>query len=316
MFGHEVYEWFSVDALREWLVRPYEGAGAAVERAFLLDYTCMMSFLGNDFLPASLSYKMRDDGHAVLLELLHRQFASGVRLVGPEEGWPLHVEGLLAFLQALAGGEEEKVQEAVLKKRRMAEQAFTVEEMGRIGHEDWPLYVQEEAVLLREGQGQGRPWRLDRDWRERYLIHFFPGFPDHATSRADLARLYLYGIQWVWAYYMGRIEDVCFEWFYPFSLPPLWSWLAEEMVQSGLPTFAGTVQVRGSEIQPCEQLALVLPVDSWSLLPPCPQRALPYRAPHLFPTEFSFDSVGKRFFWECESMIPIPTITEIKAWLA
>lgn len=322
MFGQENYEWFSVDALREWLVRPYAtatagaGAGGGIEKAFLLDYTCMMSFLGNDFLPASLSYKMRDDGHGVLLELLHRQFAAGVRLVGSEEeGWPLQTEGLLAFLQALAGGEEEKVQEAVLKKRRTAEQAFTVEEMGRVGHEDWPLSVMEEAVLLREGQGQGRPWvRLDRDWRERYLSHFFPGFPDHASSRADLARRYLYGIQWVWAYYMGRIEEVCFEWFYPFSLPPLWSWLVEEIGRAGLPAFVGTVQVRGSEIQPCEQLALVLPVESWSLLPPCPQRALPYRAPHLFPTEFSFDSVGKRFFWECESMIPIPTIREIKGW--
>lgn len=317
VFHKEVYEWFSVDALREWLV-----AGLGLERAkeFVLDYTMMMSFLGNDFLPASLSYKMRDDGHAVLLELLHRQFAEGQRLVGSEaEGWPVRVEGLLSLVHALAREEEERVQEAVLKKRRMAEQSFTVEEMGRVGHEDWPLFKMEEAVLLHEGQGQGqvRPWvRLDREWRGTYLTHFFPGFPDHASSRADLARRYLYGIQWVWAYYMGRIEDVCFEWFYPFSLPPLWSWVLEEIVRSGLPAFAGTVQVRGSEIQPCEQLALVLPVDSWSLLPPCPQRALPYRAPHLFPTEFSFDSVGKRFFWECESMIPIPTIREIQAWLA
>jgi 5'-3' exoribonuclease 4 len=318
LFGEEMYEWFSVDVLREWLIQSLPSArggvraGKEMERAFVLDYTCMMSFLGNDFLPASLSYKMRDDGHTVLLNMLHRQFAEGVRLVGrEEEGYPVRVEGLLVWIQALARDEEERIQEAVLKKRRMAEQSFTVEEMGRVGHEDWPLFKMEEAVLL--WKGHGRP-RLDRQWRERYLTHFFPGFPDHASSRADLARRYLYGIQWVWAYYMGRMEDVCFEWFYPFSLPPLWSWLVEEMAQSGMPPFAGTVQVRGSDIQPCEQLALVLPVESWSLLPPCPQRALPYRAPHLFPTEFSFDSVGKRFFWECESMIPIPTIREIKGW--
>lgn len=312
LFGQESYEWFSVDALREWLVQPYAGQGKEVEQAFVLDYTLMMSFLGNDFLPASLSYKMRDDGHTVLLDILHRQFAEGRRLVGSKaEGWPLQAEGLLALLHTLTKDEERRVQDAVLKKRRMGEQSYTVEEMGRVGHEDWPLSVQEEAVLLRQGQGFVR---LDSAWRGTYLTHFFPGFPDHASSRIALSRRYLYGVQWVWAYYVGRIENVCFEWFYPFSLPPLWSWLAEEMKQSGLPVFVGTVQVRGSEIQPCEQLALVLPVDSWSLLPPCPQRALPYRAPHLFPTTFSFDSVGKRFFWECESMIPIPTIREIKGW--
>jgi len=66
------------------------------------------------------------------------------------------------------------------------------------------------------------------------------------------------------------------------------------------------------DIKPVEQLALVLPLQSWSLLPPCPQRNLPKWAPQYYPTSFSFDSVGKRFFWECESNIPIPSIIEVK----
>jgi 5'-3' exonuclease len=107
------------------------------------------------------------------------------------------------------------------------------------------------------------------------------------------------------------MDEVCFEWYYPFSLPPLWDWLSHT---KGLPVFSNTVQVKATDISPTEQLALVLPLESWFLLPSCPQQKLPYRAPHLFPTEFSFDSVGKRFFWECESMIPIPTIRELKSW--
>jgi 5'-3' exonuclease len=274
----------------------------------LLHYVLMMSFLGNDFLPSSLGYKMRDEGHSVLIEILRDQFVAGHRMLGSEaEGYPLRMEGLQTFFRALAREEGQRVEDAVVKKRRMAERSWTIEEMGQIGHEDWPLSQMEERVLEQEGRGG----RLSPTWQKRYLAHFFPGFPDHPTSRATLCRHYLYGIQWVWAYYMGRLEDVCFEWCYPFSLPPLWEWLAQERCLS---PFTGTVQVKGSDLQCSEQLALVLPLDSWHLLPPCPQRALPYRAPHLFPTEFSFHSVGKRFFWECEAMIPIPTVREVKAW--
>ena len=36
-------------------------------------------------------------------------------------------------------------------------------------------------------------------------------------------------------------------------------------------------------------------------------------APQFFPNTYTFESVGKRFFWECEALIPIPTIVELKA---
>lgn len=311
MFGQEMYEWFSVDELRQWLVAPYAGS-PTVERDFVYHYACMMSFLGNDFLPSSLSYKMRDDGHGILLQLLHSLFSNGQRMVGDEaEGYPLQWDGVRALFQALVTEEAGRVQESIWKKGRMARaMAVAAEERKEpivVGDEDWPLAVMEEKVLL-DHRGQ-----LARNWEHRYMAHFFHGFPDCPTSRDTLCHQYLYGVQWVWAYYLGKTEDVCFEWNYPFSLPPLWSWLS---AMKGLPDFIGTVQVRGSQIIPTEQLSLVLPITSWSLLPPCPQRALPYRAPHLFPAEFSFDSVGKRFFWECESMIPIPTIREVQAWCA
>jgi 5'-3' exonuclease len=250
---------------------------------------------------------MRDEGHAVLLEVLQREFLAGRRMVGAEEeGYPLQWEGLRMFFLCLAQEEAGRIEEAVKKKRRMAERAWTAEEMGCIGHEDWPLSQREEHVLEHPVTG-----RLHPQWQKRYLVHYFPGFTDHPTSRRSLCHAYLYGVQWVWAYYTGQMDAVCFEWSYPFALPPLWEWLVNEKT---LPPFAGTVAIKGSEIEPTEQLALVLPLDSWHLLPPCPQRVLPYRAPHLFPTEFSFHSVGKRFFWECEAMIPIPTVREVKAF--
>jgi len=36
-------------------------------------------------------------------------------------------------------------------------------------------------------------------------------------------------------------------------------------------------------------------------------------APQFYPRVFGFESAGKRFFWECESHIPLPSIRELKA---
>jgi 5'-3' exonuclease len=81
---------------------------------------------------------------------------------------------------------------------------------------------------------------------------------------------------------------------------------------NSLPIFPNDIKIRATDILPVEQLCLVLPLESWSLIPPCSQKQLPKYAPYLFPSSFSFESVGKRFFWECESMIPLPSIIEIK----
>jgi 5'-3' exonuclease len=165
----------------------------------------------------------------------------------------------------------------------------------------------EEEVLMES------PKKLASDWKKTYMTHFFPGFHDQSTDRDKLCQEYLYGIQWIWAYYTGKLDDVCFNWYYPFSLPPLWCWIHAYLTQENvLPVFPNCVLVRAQDIRPVEQLALVLPLASWSLLPSGPEKKLPYLAPYLFPESFGFDTVGKRFFWECESIIPLPSIHTLK----
>lgn len=307
MFNKETYEWFSIQELRKWLVKPYMGQPEK-EHAFLLHYTFIMSFLGNDFLPSSLSYKMRDEGHSILLEILHSFFSKDQFLLDTtHQDLPIQFPILLSFFQTLSMQESRRIIEAIRKKKEQAQWSESAIGMQQVGHDDWPLYVLEESLLL----SSTTDLNLHPRWKHDYLTHFFRGFPDHSSSYSTICNQYLYGIQWVWAYYLGKMDNVCFEWFYPYSLPPLWEWLGQA---KSFPPFEGTVRVKPTDIQPVEQLALVLPLDSWYLLPPSPQRDLPYRAPHLFPSTFSFDSIGKRFFWECESMIPIPTISEVKAW--
>jgi 5'-3' exonuclease len=187
--------------------------------------------------------------------------------------------------------EEHRIQRSIGKKQMFSRGA---EETG-LGENNWPLRHIEEEILL---DSQKRA--LAPNWKDSYQ-KLFSGY-----QRA--CEQYMYGIQWIWAYYTGRIDDVCFNWYYPFSLPPLW----ESLRTVGFPEFPKVVRVRAQDIRPVEQLALVLPLESWSLIPPCKERAFPRLAPQFYPSQYSFESMGKRFFWECESMIPLPSIYELK----
>jgi 5'-3' exonuclease len=285
-------EWFSVHTLRSWLIRE---VAPASHRTFLLSYIMAMSFLGNDFLPRSIGLTLRQEGHSVLMDALHLLLSQGNFLVCPST-LELQEEGLSRLLRVFASQEETHIAHALFQKQRQARYVGAVP----LGDKDWPLTQNEEAFLLR-----GKD-TLVPGWQELYRTTFFPG-----QERSRICSEYLYGIQWNWAYYTGRYEEVCFNWYYPFTLPPLWSWCDQ-----ACPTFPGTVQVRVTDIRPVEQLAAVLPLESWGLIPPCAERSLPLLAPYWFPSSFSFHSVGKRFFWECEAMIPIPSIVEVKRLLA
>jgi 5'-3' exonuclease len=194
------------------------------------------------------------------------------------------------------------IQKYIHKKQMMARRLDNTLEASKIGDNNWPLSHVEENVLC-----DGKSLRLE--WKEKYMTHFFNGFSYNKKDIHKVCKEYLYGIQWIWAYYTGAMENVCFNWFYPFNLPPLWQWLRDF---KELPTFPEKVLVKASDIRPVEQLALVLPLESWSLIPPCKEKALPQIAPQFYPSAFSFESVGKRYFWECESMIPLPSILEVK----
>lgn len=287
-------EWFSVHALRSWLIRE---VAPASHRNFLLSYMIAMSFLGNDFLPRSIGLTLRQEGHSVLIDALHLLLSQGTSLVCPDT-LEIREDGLLRLLRMFASQEETHIAHALFQKQR---QARYVDRSLPLGDKDWPLTQNEEAFLLR-----GKD-TLVPGWQDLYRTTFFPG---QEISR--ICSEYLYGIQWNWAYYTGRYEEVCFNWYYPFTLPPLWTWLSDK----ACPSFPGTVQVRVTDIRPVEQLAAVLPLESWGLIPPCAERSLPLLAPYWFPSSFSFHSVGKRFFWECEAMIPIPSILEVKRIVA
>jgi 5'-3' exonuclease len=295
--GLPTFEWFSIHALSQWLSGPIDNKEK--KKQFILQYCFTMSILGNDFLPSSLGLKMRDDGHAELLAILYNYAKEGIELISTD--YSIHSKGLRTLFAELAGTEAIRIQKYVQKKMR---NAHHTNDLLLMGQNNWPLAHVEEAQFMQGNQ-------LTPRWQMIYMTQFLKGL--YKKEAMDLiSKEYLYGIQWIWAYYLGKYDDVCFDWCYPYSLPPLWSWVRDVLDAESLPSFPNKVYVTAKDIRPVEQLALVLPLSSWHLIPSCKEKQLPLIAPHLFPTTFTFESVGKRYFWECEACIPIPTVCDIK----
>ena len=281
-FGEEQFQWFSIDGLRDVLKEDLD----------IRDYCCAMSFLGNDFLPSSLGLKMREDGHDVLMDQMGVLKVKGIALVGPDD--EINPAGLKELLRLLALNEEDRVESFI--RRKVSQGKPFVGSGLPIGDPNWALAQQEEACLLGGG-------RLIADWKGVYRSRFLGN-----AGMDETCRVYIQGLHWIWNYYRGK--EVCYNWYYAWDLPPLWSELSGWKGTWDLP-----IVVRGTDILPVEQLCLVLPPASWHLIPSVKHKGLMKKAPYLFPKSFPFCSVGKRWFWECEVEIPIPSIREVKAIL-
>ena len=246
----------------------------------VLDYIAGMSFLGNDFLPHGISFKIKEGGHERLLSMLGTLHGEGAWLVD-EEG---HLVGSSfdQIVGGLAATEEEDIRHAMKKKR--------VQKQGP------PRSESEKAMLPVQNLPQdwfvekclGTETELVDGWRDVY----------RKWTPVRAASYYRYGHQWILDYYMGRPVNT--NWYFPWHLPPL---MSDVLVNTEeMPMLATDAPPR-----PQEQLALVLPTESWHLVRDPALRELPVRLPQMWPSRFGFFSAGKRWMWECEADVPIFT---------
>lgn len=253
----------------------------------LYDYIFGMSFCGNDFLPTGLSLRIRDDGHTILLACLRDLWASGVNLIQFDLDTGLakpDARGLRAFALWMTKQEERLIVSTIRRKLNTR--------LGDNDEENLPLIEQAEKPLVNIN---GEQIYLKNDWQHVYaqLALGESSIYQRKTRVQDFWK----GWCWILDYYQGQPVDL--EWVYPAGYPPTWKDLSTFF------TLPSEPWISREPLKPQEQLALVLPMSSWSLLLNTPYRSLPAHLPQFWPQGFSLESFGKRFGWECEPMIPM-----------
>ena len=253
---------------------------------YVHDYICAMSFLGNDFLPHSLTVKIRDGGHDEMRKQLEQLHVEGKRLV---------VDGVVQntcadFLESWAANEGQMLCSAIQHKysmRPMVPRSDTERLM--VGVQNLPVEWKEDLCLFYRGA-------LRSNWEEIYYSRWLRG----ADAPAVCAE-YINGLQWILDYYTGK--PISFSWYFPWNVPPLWSDLKVQICDAVIAAAPVSAPVK-----PQEQLAMVLPQASWDLVRDLRLKGLPLAAPAFWPRTFSFFSAGRRWMWECEPEIPVMSV--------
>ena len=297
----EEYRYFSIEKLSRYIFR-------GADDSYKMDYCMGMSLLGNDFVPHGLTFKLKDGGHDALLAMLRHVRAEHGPLIDLAKGsWRL--EGLRGCFQWLAVREQDAVALAVadkLKKRWQRTRGTTPQEHAADEWNKTPLRTCEEMALL------GYGGRLREDWQQVYRQRWL-----NITTQIELDTIcteYCRGLVWVLDYYKGGATTINNTWHFPWYIPPLWSDLAAwSQGISELPT-AGFLKGYGP-LKPQEQLALVLPIESYWLIRDKTLRKLPTIAPQLWPRQFELFSAGRKQLWECEAVLPLITPQRLRVLL-
>ena len=261
---------------------------------YILEYTCGMSFLGNDFLPHSLSVKIKDTGHETMVKTLAELHRAGLRLV--VDG-VVQRKACLELVRLWAADEEYIICrgfEHKYKMRPMPPRNDRERLMADV--ENLPIQWRAESCMWNFNAG------LIPGWRDAYRQAWLK-----EATEAQVGAQYELGLQWIMDYYLGK--PVSYSWYFPWSVPPLW---ADLVGQFSTGSKGLTAPTPSSPVAPQEQLAMVLPMSSWWLVRNQKLRALPNKAPVFWPKSFGFFSAGRRWLWECEPEIPVIGVERLR----
>ena len=291
-FGEESYSYFSIETLKKSI-----WGEKAVSYEDILEYVTAMTLLGNDFLPHSLSIKIREDGHQFLLSELKALHESGQKLLQKDSLWKINYVSVAWLMSRWASHEEERLLHTFKKKIQMRGQV-------EINSETMPLENPVELSIVGRGE---KGWSLKPRWQDVYHKQWL--FCPTQSDVRMCCEEYLVGLQWVLDYYTGQ-RQVNRTWYYPRLIPPLWSDLSRALQNEV--TREPPVETE-EPILPEEQLAMVLPVQSWHYIPTkSPLRSLPSLYPQFWPESFGFFTAGRIRTWECEPLLPILHIQTVR----
>lgn len=273
------YSFLNIQALKEYVqVTDYTSA---------INYVALMSLMGNDFLPHSLTHKLGEDGHDCVIRELYKMVDSKNWLV--DSAGSINFSVLRLIFSKWANDEDVRMQKMIHKKQDQAKRGVL---QGMDSSEGLPLKWNVEEVLLHKGG-------LRKDWRDIYW-----NWMNENVNREDVCKEYLRGFQWILDYYTGKPVDL--HWMFPYWIPPLWSDL-EKMTFMPL-----SYTNKEPPLYPQEQLAMVLPLSSWGLIRDPKLKRLPYICPQMWPTKFPFFSAGRKWLWECEARVPVLTAGRLR----
>ena len=277
------------------------------------DYIFVCFFLGNDFLPHILGIDLRYNGLDIILDhYVQTYHLMGTSLsVFEKNGIKLNTKFIKTFLSKLNNSYEKMVYN-VFNKRKKLRKHFKIR-----ADDDFERYNN----LL-----NNRPTMINPD--EDYIIYdnlyikkWKNRYYKKATEEIDkdtinaMCENYIEGLVWVFKYYFEGCSD--WEWKYEFHNGPLLSDLFHYFNNN---VFDINKEVILKKNKPCShyvQLLCILPNESKDILPKQLHKIFTDSSlAYMYPCDYKLNTLFKRYYWECEPILPSFNIQKVKNVLA
>jgi 5'-3' exonuclease len=254
----------------------------------IYDFILLCFFLGNDFLPHTLSLDIATGGIEILLDVYPRIAMNNGHFVYKKDGLLcLNTKSLHSFFYSLS-----------LKENQLLEQK--VKE--NIKYPDTILLSNTKITILQDGRQESQLNFCK--YREEYYSMKLKNI-----EISDVCHEYFKGLLFVLRYYIDEIPD--WHWMYPFHYPPFFTDMYR-YIQS----FDGETKFNKHQpLTPFEQLLAVLPPQSKNLLPEsCKKLMEPDSEIYdFYPSCFKIDMEGKRSDWEGYPILPFVNVSRLQA---
>lgn len=280
-FNEPTFLYFDINALKTTIIPDYT-------REKLLDYIMMMSLLGNDFLPHSIAFTIKETGHTFLYDTL-KQYNKHLVDSNNKIIW----KNLSEYLTLCTVKEESGIEQFCKKKNQIKFYRVNKERSTEYDMKMAPIQILPCQWFVEKEIYCSKSDSLKKDWKENYYNKFL------ISDIRKINQEYSKGLQWIIDYYLGN--PIEYDWYFPWLNTPLWVDFTK-FLGTTIPKIHYKIE---QPLEPEQQLAIVLPLESYSLITNEKYKKLPKLYPQFYPTKYGFHSLGKKWFYECESNIPI-----------
>ena len=266
------------------------------------DYIFICYFLGNDFLPHILGIGLKDNGHDVLLNLYISILVNYGQYLVEKDKMRIHQTFLYSFLNKLASKETELLQKYTKTRDRLRPPNKQTND---------PYELRNEIVNnlpITDINNKKTEKRISLGY-DKYRSKYYKECFDIETSEEifEVCKNYIDGVVWTFKYY-GR-ECASWGWKYHYRHPPLIKDIKDYLGTDGFNI--NNVKFGASRpLDPKNQLMYILPRKSENLLPS--EFKLLMKTHYLFPDSFNIDMIFKRYFWQCQPILPDISYKDLK----
>ena len=260
------------------------------------DYVTICFLMGNDFLPHIPSLDIRNNGLNILLDNYIKVYNKLEEHLLIDHS--LNLEFLKELLSHLLTDENRRLNYATKKLNNLywnpnSDLNDKEKELDKLFN--YPLFNRKLENIVVLG---------DKDWRIKYYKYILKIDLDEINK---VYMNYYEGIIWTLNYYFDNC--VCYDWHYKYNHGPTLYDIYNNLEQINNVSF-----LKRTCYTPFEQLLMVLPPYSNNLLPINYQKLQTSKDSPIieyYPIDFEIETYYKRYFWECEAILPKIDINKI-----